>query len=170
MTIPNTTYRVLVEKLGAQDATQFIGNEGEVFYDPNNPILKLSDGTTSGGISVGQTGDLIINDISGSSAEYQLQLSDTGRAVLFSNSEISIPSNTQVDFPIGSIVTLIVSEDIGYIFSAPVEENEERAIIILAGTGGQTSTYWAIPPYNIVTLFKIGINTWILSGPGITES
>lgn len=56
MTIPNTTYRVLVEKLGAQDASQFIGNEGEVFYDPNNPELKLSDGSTIGGVSIGGTG------------------------------------------------------------------------------------------------------------------
>jgi hypothetical protein len=55
MTVPNTTYRVLVEKLGAQDPSQFVGNEGEVFYDPNNPALKLSDGTTAGGVSIGGT-------------------------------------------------------------------------------------------------------------------
>lgn len=56
MSVPNTTYRVLVEKLGAQDPSQFIGNEGEVFYDPNSPILKLSNGTTPGGVSIGGTG------------------------------------------------------------------------------------------------------------------
>lgn len=169
MSIPNTTYRVLVEKLGAQDASQFIGNEGEVFYDPNNPLLKLSDGITAGGISVGQTGELVINDISSSQAEYQLQLTDTGKVILFSNSEISIPSNTQVDFPIGSIVTLIVSQTTGYIFAAPVTEGN-RATIILAGTNGQSSVYWAIPSYTIATLFKIESNTWLLSGPGILES
>jgi hypothetical protein len=54
MSIPNTTYRVLVEKLGDSNASQFIGNEGEVFYDPNAPILKLSDGTTLGGISISE--------------------------------------------------------------------------------------------------------------------
>jgi hypothetical protein len=56
MTVPNTTYRVLVEKLGDSDPSQFVGNEGEVFYDPNNPALKLSDGTTAGGVSIGGTG------------------------------------------------------------------------------------------------------------------
>jgi len=56
MSIPNTTYRVLVEKLGDSDPSQFIGNQGEVFYDPNNPILKLSNGTTPGGLSVGGEG------------------------------------------------------------------------------------------------------------------
>jgi hypothetical protein len=54
--ITNTTYRFLVEKLGDSDPTQFIGNEGEVFYDPNNPLLKLSNGTTPGGVSVGGEG------------------------------------------------------------------------------------------------------------------
>jgi hypothetical protein len=57
MTVPNTTYRVLVEKLGDSDPSKFVGNEGEVFYDPNNPILKLSNGTTPGGVSVGSTGE-----------------------------------------------------------------------------------------------------------------
>lgn len=56
MTIPNTTYRILVEKLGDSNPSQFIGNEGEVFYDPNNPVLKLSNGSTPGGVSVGSTG------------------------------------------------------------------------------------------------------------------
>jgi hypothetical protein len=53
MTIPNTTYRVYVEKLGASDPGTFIGNEGEIFYDPNVATLKLSDGYTSGGIPIG---------------------------------------------------------------------------------------------------------------------
>ena len=54
MAVPNTTYRVLVEKLGDSNPSQFIGNEGEVFYDPDgtpSPELKLSDGTTPGGIA-----------------------------------------------------------------------------------------------------------------------
>lgn len=56
MTIPNTTHRILVEKLGGSDPTQFIGNEGEVFFDPNSPTLRLSDGSTPGGVSIGGTG------------------------------------------------------------------------------------------------------------------
>jgi hypothetical protein len=55
MTIPNTTYRILVEKLGSSDPSQFIGNDGEVFYDPNIPALKLSNGLTPGGVSIGGT-------------------------------------------------------------------------------------------------------------------
>ena len=66
MEINNTTYRVLVEKLGASNPSEFIGNEGEVFYDPNNPSLKLSDGSTPGGIPIaGGGGSQWTNDPNG---------------------------------------------------------------------------------------------------------
>lgn len=52
MAINNTTFRVYVEKLGASEASDFIGNEGDLFYDPNTAQLRLSDGSTPGGVSV----------------------------------------------------------------------------------------------------------------------
>ena len=77
MSIPNSTYRIFLEKLGDQDVSQFIGNEGELFFDPNVPALKLSDGSTPGGIdivggssttssgsTVGITSILAANDVS----------------------------------------------------------------------------------------------------------
>jgi hypothetical protein len=51
----NTTYRIYVEKLGATDPTEFIGNQGEIFYDPFDPELKLSDGSTPGGVTLGSS-------------------------------------------------------------------------------------------------------------------
>ena len=56
MAINNTTYRVFLEKLGGTDPSQFVGDEGEVFLDPNIPALKLSDGSTPGGVAIGVTG------------------------------------------------------------------------------------------------------------------
>ena len=55
MSIPNTTHRLLVEKLGGTTAESFVGNEGEVFYDPDSPTptLRISDGSTPGGQYVG---------------------------------------------------------------------------------------------------------------------
>jgi hypothetical protein len=160
MTIPNTTYRILVEKLGAQDPSQFVGNDGEVFYDPNNPELKLSDGTTPGGVSIGgggSTGALTINDIEDNS--YTLQLSDAGKAILGYDTSITVPSDDEVDFPIGTIITLIVSSDLVEIAS--------DGFVILAGTEGNSSVSWIIPRYNIATLIKVQADGWLLSGPGI---
>lgn len=48
----NTTYRVYVDKLGASNPSEFIGDAGELFYDPNVPTLKLSDGSTPGGLTI----------------------------------------------------------------------------------------------------------------------
>jgi hypothetical protein len=162
MSIPNTTYRVLVEKLGDSDPSQFVGNEGEVFYDPNNPELKLSDGTTVGGVSVGgggSTGALTINDIEDNS--YTLQLSDAGKAILGYDTDITVPPDDEVDFPIGTIITLIVSSDNVEIAT------DGLASVILAGTEGNSSVSWIIPSYNIATLIKVQANGWLLSGPGI---
>lgn len=52
MAIPNTTFRAFVEKLGDIDPGLFVGNEGDLFYDPNTASLKISDGVTPGGIPV----------------------------------------------------------------------------------------------------------------------
>ena len=52
MAIQNTTFRVYVEKLGATEAVDFIGNEGDLFYDPNVAELRLSDGSTRGGTAI----------------------------------------------------------------------------------------------------------------------
>tara|TARA_B100001250_G_C19619034_1_gene708502 strand:+ start:124 stop:603 length:480 start_codon:yes stop_codon:yes gene_type:complete len=46
-------YRPFPEKLGGQSATSFVGNQGDLFYDPTTATLRVSDGSTSGGIVVG---------------------------------------------------------------------------------------------------------------------
>lgn len=56
--IPNTIFRPFVEKLGATEITEFIGNEGEIFYDPEGGGLRLSDGSTPGGVPFGESGDI----------------------------------------------------------------------------------------------------------------
>lgn len=46
-------YRPFVEKLGGStSASQFIGNSGELFYDPATTTLRISDGSTPGGTVV----------------------------------------------------------------------------------------------------------------------
>ena len=52
MAIPNSTFRAFVQKLGNSDPSTFVGNEGDIFWDPNTGELKVSDGSTPGGIAV----------------------------------------------------------------------------------------------------------------------
>ena len=50
----NSIYRVFVEKLGGTGiTTTFVGNEGELFWDPTSTALKMSDGSTAGGVATG---------------------------------------------------------------------------------------------------------------------
>jgi hypothetical protein len=48
-----TTNRAFTEKLGGTTATNFVGNQGDLFYDPTTSVLRVSDGSTAGGVTVG---------------------------------------------------------------------------------------------------------------------
>ena len=49
-------YRVYTEKLGGASAATFVGNQGELFWDPTSTTLKMSDGSTAGGVGIGGGG------------------------------------------------------------------------------------------------------------------
>lgn len=48
----NSVFRIQVEKLQSEGAGAFIGKYGEIFYDPDTGTLRLSNGTTPGGVSI----------------------------------------------------------------------------------------------------------------------
>lgn len=45
----NVTFRPFLEKLGGTPANTFVGNGGELFYDPDTTKIRVSDGITPGG-------------------------------------------------------------------------------------------------------------------------
>ena len=49
-----SVFRTFLEKLGNSTAAQFVGRKGDLFFDPDQatPILKVSDGSTPGGVDV----------------------------------------------------------------------------------------------------------------------
>ena len=51
----NTIYRALNEKLGGRNVSEYVGNAGELFWDPDTGNLRISDGTTVGGIGVAES-------------------------------------------------------------------------------------------------------------------
>lgn len=60
----NKTFKAFVDKMGGTTATNYIGNEGELFYDPTTTTLRIGDGTTPGGTVIssggGATGNIEI--------------------------------------------------------------------------------------------------------------
>lgn len=136
MTVPNTTYRVLVEKLGDSNPSTFIGNEGEVFYDPNTPALKLSDGLTPGGVAIGGTGG-----------------GSTGN-ITFSAERIIGAPNDEFGLGVIQITPSLNDEDAGapfvdngqYVNVYPTTLDDAPHIHITAGTLSTTSNYYEITP------------------------
>ena len=111
MSIPNTTHRLLVEKLGGTDPASFIGNEGEVFYDPDaaSPTLRLSDGSTAGGISIGGGGG-ISNVVEDTTPQLGGNLDVNGRTIVSTGSgNISIVPDEDGDVIITTSGAGIVS-------------------------------------------------------------
>jgi hypothetical protein len=48
-----TTFKLFADKMGGNDAAAYIGSAGEIFYDPTTTSLRISDGSTVGGTSIG---------------------------------------------------------------------------------------------------------------------
>jgi hypothetical protein len=66
--VANKTFKLFADKMGGRQAGDYIGNEGEIFYDPTGTSLRISDGVTAGGqsLSAGGGADLGNFKISGS--------------------------------------------------------------------------------------------------------
>jgi hypothetical protein len=61
----NKTFKLTADKMGGRQASDYIGNEGEIFYDPTTTSLRMSDGSTAGGLSLGgaDTGDIVFDEL-----------------------------------------------------------------------------------------------------------
>jgi len=51
----NTIHRALVEKLGGRNVSEYVGNAGDLFWDPDTGNMRISDGETVGGLSVAES-------------------------------------------------------------------------------------------------------------------
>jgi hypothetical protein len=57
------TFKPFLEKLGGTSALDYIGNAGELFYNPTSGSLRLSDGITAGGLPTYESSDIITSHI-----------------------------------------------------------------------------------------------------------
>lgn len=48
----SSVYRAFLSKMGGTNPAEYVGHEGEIFWDPSVGTLKLSDGSTPGGITI----------------------------------------------------------------------------------------------------------------------
>lgn len=94
----NKTYKVLLEKLGGTTATSYVGNEGELFFDPTTTTLRVGDGTTAGGSVVSGGGSVDGNiSISSSNSEINFVPNSSGDGAGYSTIELRPDTNTTSD-------------------------------------------------------------------------
>ncbi len=58
-------YRVNVEKIAGRGVSGFIGEAGDLVYDPDTGTMSILDGSTPGGTEIGSTGTQGISGYSG---------------------------------------------------------------------------------------------------------
>jgi hypothetical protein len=51
-----TTRKLFADVMGGTEVSSYIGNKGEIFYDQEDGTIRLSDGTTAGGIPINTGG------------------------------------------------------------------------------------------------------------------
>lgn len=80
--VPGTTvFKMEVDKLGGTKSTEFIGDEGYIFYDPSIGDLRISDDMTPGGLPLLQV----------------LMNAPTGNTIVINGNTTPLPgSNTEV--------------------------------------------------------------------------
>ncbi len=59
-----TVYRPFTEKLGGTDPATFVGNYGELFYNADTQQVRISDGSTPGGLPIAGGGGSSLSNIS----------------------------------------------------------------------------------------------------------
>lgn len=158
------TIHKLVFKHSNGDAVDYIGHhEGEIFYNDEDRIIRITDGVTEGGIIIGYGSGTDIPQYDSGNDSYQLQLKDHGTHIFGYDMDVHITDNNDL-LPIGYTVAVVSDGDPIWV------HNQDTANIDVWGAGfNATAEYWAIPAHSMGTLIKIGDTTWMFSGAGLYD-
>jgi len=126
----------------------------ETVHDTDGGSIVFADGTKQ------STSATDIPQRRYSGQRYTLGMKDRGHHILCNNvgDAIIIPYNARVEFPIGTVIT-IVNNSGG---TVNIEREGGSVEVILAGDGAYS--YFDLSNYGIATLLKIGRDRWIISG------
>jgi hypothetical protein len=138
--------------LGTTSSTAFRGDYGQIAYDHSqNSYTKLEVDT-----SLAEKSDKISNLLS-ISADYTLQLSDSNKINMCTNSSnitLTIPLEAAVNFPVG-VEIIFIRQNSGTVTFLPTSGVTLQSIDNKRKIKGQ---------FGSAALLKIGIDTWALLG------
>jgi len=161
------TIHKLVFKHSNGEAADYIGHYvGEIFYNDDDKIIRITDGTTPGGIVIGYgTGTDIPQTLVSPESEYHLLKSDHGKHIYTQLTDVWVPTGTNDDtFPVGFTSVIVSAGDPVWVY------NDDLANVSVYGAGfDATAEYWAIPARSMGTLLKTGAKEWMFSGAGLYD-
>ena len=96
---------------------------------------------------------------------YLLQLDDRGKHIFKHGGNIVVPTDAEVNFPIGSVITIATDNYTTYLYA----DTYETTTIIGVGNNSGTSSY-TLAAYSLVTLMKVNRDYWMLSGSVFTAN
>jgi hypothetical protein len=100
------------------------------------------------------------------SLNYTLVITDSGKHIYMTQSantgNLTIPQNSSVPFPVGTIITLVNSPS----YSSNIVNTGTATLYVVANSTPRTSIQ--IGSFGIASLIKIASDTWYVSGSGIT--
>jgi len=103
-----------------------------------------------------------------SQGNYTLVLTDAGKYIANTSSgtTVTVPPNSSVAFPVGTVVTIVNQNGAGNMFIA----QGVGVTITLAGTSttGTRTLAGGAGLYSVATLLKIATNDWVASGSGLS--
>jgi hypothetical protein len=155
----NTTTTVTAGSTDFYVDTFYPNHTVEVVRDTDGGRIVFADGTTQ------NTSATDIPQRRYYGQRYTLGLKDRGHHILCteSNDSILVPYNSRVEFPIGTVITIV------NIDSSSVYINTEGSSIdmIIAGQGYYSSIL--LEGYGIATLLKVGREQWVIAGNVIPD-
>ena len=155
------------EEVYIKTTSTFTTGEGDLYVDtfyPNYNVETVRD--TDGGNIVfadGTTQNTSATDIPQRrylGQRYTLGLKDRGHHIycVNQNEEILIPYNARVEFPVGTVITIVNSD------SSSVYINKEGGSMGLMIVGEGYYDYVELTQYGMATLLKVGRDQWVIAG------
>jgi hypothetical protein len=129
---------------------------------PTHTELNYVDGVTS---AIQTQLDALASVAQNAQGDYTLVLGDANKHIYKSNTTAyawTIPPNSSVAFPIGTVITLVNAGSSGAI----TVTRGSGVALILAGDG--TDSNKTLAAYGLATILKVGTDTWFISGAGVT--
>jgi hypothetical protein len=129
--------------------------------DPTAPTAATGDNDTSVATTAFVQREKGIAAQNLIAAAYTLVLADAGKHIYHSEATartITIPANSAVAFPIGSMITIVNGPGAGVLTISITTDTLQRADGT-AGTGNRT-----VAASSVVTLIKVDTTTWVIAG------